>query len=73
MEAMNGRTYNIHPYIIMFGEKTEEKLRKALAYVQNLGYKTYTFHESDRNGELTAFATEIIERTEDFKKFQLLK
>jgi len=57
----------------MFGEKTEEKLRKALVYVQNLGYKTYAFHESDMNGELTAFATEIIERTEDLKRFQLLK
>ncbi len=70
---MNDQTYDVHPYIIMFGEKTEEKLKKALVYVQNLGYKIYTFHESDRNGELTAFATEIIERTEDFKKFQLLK
>jgi len=62
-----------HPYIIVFGVKTEEKLLKALDWTRSAGYTTYEFNEPDRGGELTAFATDVVERSDVFKRFQLLK
>lgn len=62
-----------HPYIIVFGVKTEEKLLKALDWTRKAGYITYEFREPDRGGELTAFATDVVDRSDDFKRFQLLK
>lgn len=62
-----------HPYIIVLGVKTEEKLLKAVDWVRSAGYTTYEFNEPDRGGELTAFTTDVVERSEIFKKFQLLK
>ena len=44
---MKGRTFDVHPYIIVFGEKSEEKLKKALAYVDSKGYNTHVFREAD--------------------------
>lgn len=72
---MNHQNYgDAHPFIIMFGEKSEEKLLKALDYVEKLGYTSHVFREPDRNNEVTAFTTDILpDRVKEFKKFQLLK
>lgn len=62
-----------HPYVIVFGFKTEKDLEKALVKVRSLGYNPYVFKEPDRDNEMTSFALDIMERTADFKRFQLLK
>ena len=62
-----------HPYVIVFGLKTEKDLEKALDKVRSLGYNPCVFREPDRNNEMTAFATDVMDRTDNFKRFQLLK
>ena len=64
-----------HPYLIVFGCKTEKSLVNALDNLREAGIMVVEFREPDRDNELTAFATASMPRTEDkrFKKYQLLK
>ncbi len=64
-----------HPYLIVFGCKTEKSLKNALDSLRQQGIMVVEFREPDRNNELTAFATAPMLRTEDnrFRKYQLLK
>jgi hypothetical protein len=64
-----------HPYLIVFGCKTEKSLENALDTLREAGIMVVEFREPDRNNELTAFATAAMPRVEDkrFKKYQLLK
>lgn len=66
-----------NPYLIVFGEKDEKKLKKALDTLRGAGIMVVEFREPDLNNELTAFATEPMPRTDEnrkiFRKYQLLK
>ena len=66
-----------HPYIVVFGLKTEKSLKNVLDFLQNRGIMSVGFREPDRNNELTAIATQALPKTEEtkriFKKYQLLK
>lgn len=64
-----------HPYLIVFGCKTEKSLENALDSCRRQGIMVVEFREPDRNNELTAFATASMSRVEDkrFRKYQLLK
>ena len=63
----------IHPSVIIFGIKNEEKLKKVLIVIENKGLICYPFYEED--GSLTSFSTSPVfnETREVFKKYQLLK
>ncbi len=62
------------PYLVVFGVKSESKLRSLLERISEK-YRTYPFYEPDMNNEMTAFATEPVDEAgrEDFRKFQLLQ
>ena len=64
-----------HPYLIVFGCKTEKSLANTLDKLRQQGIMVVEFREPDRNNELTAFATAAMPRVEDarFRKYQLLK
>jgi hypothetical protein len=64
-----------HPHLIVCQAKDELGLLKERQKIANLGIEVTTFYESDRNGEATAFATEIIEEEDRdvFRRCQLLK
>ena len=66
-----------HPYIIVFGVKTEKSLKNTLDFLQERGIMVVGFREPDRNNELTAVATGVMLRTEEnskiFRRYQLLK
>jgi len=64
-----------HPHVIIAGAENEEKLQKCLKQIEFQGIICKPFFESDLNGELTAFATELIsaDKKQIFRKFQLLK
>ena len=64
-----------HPYLIVFGCKTEKSLENALDKLRQQGIMVVEFREPDRNNELTAFATAAMPRVKDerFRKYQLLK
>lgn len=66
-----------HPYLIVFGCKTEKSLENALDTCRRQGIIVVEFREPDRNNELTAFATATQSRNNDtrkmFRKYQLLK
>lgn len=48
-----------HPHFVLLGFRNEKELLKALDRVQS-EFKVKPFYESDRNDELTAFATQPI-------------
>lgn len=64
-----------HPSVIILDIKTEAKLNNVKNYLSSVGVKFVSFHEPDRDNELTSIATEPIfeDRRRLFKKFQLLK
>jgi hypothetical protein len=66
-----------HPYLIVFGCKTEKSLKNAIDFCRQAGIMVVEFREPDRNNELTAFATATQSRNDDtqkmFRKYQLLK
>lgn len=49
-----------HPHFVMLGIRDERELQRALIRTQSAGIKVKPFYEADRDGELTAFATEPI-------------
>ena len=78
IEAEKNFSYNgAHPYLIVFGCKTEKSLKNVLDFLQDKGIMSVGFREPDRNNELTAIATQPLPRNEKtkslFKKYQLLK
>ena len=48
-----------HPHFVILGVKTERELERALKRTQS-SFRVSPFYEADRDGELTAFATEPI-------------
>lgn len=64
-----------HPSVIILDIKTEAKLNNVKNYLDSIGVKFVSFHEPDRDNELTSIATEPIfeDRRRFFKKFQLIK
>ncbi len=64
-----------HPSVIILDIKTEAKLNNVKNYLSSVGVKFVSFHEPDRDNELTSIATEPIfeNRRRLFKKFQLIK
>ena len=56
-----------HPHFVVLGIRDERELQRALRRTQSSGIKIKPFYEADRDGELTAFATEpIFENNRDF-------
>lgn len=65
------------PFLIVFGIKSEKKLKNTLDNLRQQGIMVEEFREPDLNNELTACATSVMPRTEEnrkiFRKYQLLK
>ncbi len=53
-----------HPYLIVFGCKTEKSLENALDTCRSQGITVVEFREPDRDNELTAIATQPLPKTE---------
>lgn len=47
-----------HPHLVLCGVKSELALMRQYARLLAAGIRVQPFHEPDRNGELTAIATE---------------
>jgi len=64
-----------HPSLIVFGIKSEPKLRSIAEHLKSLGITLREFTEPDIGDQLTAIATEPIcgERRQLFAKYCLLK
>jgi len=64
-----------HPSVILCGVKTEAHLQKIQSDLTDQGITTFPFREPDRNNELTAFATSLIDEADKrlFRKYQLLQ
>lgn len=63
-----------HPHFVVLGFKNEQQLEKAYQKISSFDIKLYPFYESDRDNELTAFATESIfeNKRHLFKKYNCL-
>lgn len=63
-----------HPHLVLIGLKNEKKLKEIQIELDKQDIQTYTFNESDRNNEMTSFATELIseEKKYIFRRFMLL-
>ena len=48
-----------HPHFVVLGIRDKKELERALKRIQS-SFKVSPFYEADRDGELTAFATEPI-------------
>lgn len=61
-----------HPYIIVFGLSTK-KMHKVAKDLEERGFHITQFFEPDLGYRLTSFCTDIIDRNEYMRKYQLLK
>ena len=66
-----------HPYLVLLSAKNLQKLENVRTHLEKLGIRYSCFYEEDRNGELTAIATEPIPEEStlrmSLRKYQLLK
>lgn len=74
-KAFNLEELDEHPSVIILDIKTEAKLNNVKNYLDSVGIKFVSFHEPDRDNELTSIATEPIfgDKRRYFKKYQLIK
>jgi hypothetical protein len=63
-----------HPSIIIFGIKSEPKLRSLEERIRSQGVRLKPFYEPDIGHQMTAFATEPVhgDRRKIFEKYTLL-
>lgn len=64
-----------HPHFVLLGIRNEPQLHRALKRIQSAGITLKPFHESDRDGELTAFATQPVfeHQRSIFRQYNCLK
>ncbi len=53
-----------HPHLVLIGVQDEDSLRAVQSHLSRLGIRYSSFHESDRDDELTAIATEALDRNQ---------
>lgn len=63
-----------HPYMVLCGVKNEAELAREWERLKAYGVRVAAFHEPDRNGELTAVATEPLsgEARRPMRRYKLL-
>jgi hypothetical protein len=63
-----------HPYLVVCAIPSERQLFQCLDHLRRSGIACRTFHEPDRNNELTAIGTEPVcgQRRRLFKRYRCL-
>jgi hypothetical protein len=75
LEAAKAFPFREHPNIIVCGIRDEQRLNRCLDRLTRYGIRSRAFHEPDRDGELTALATEpvLTSQRRVFRDYPLLQ